>query len=218
MEEKRLVPIQIETLSFDSFPRNPDTDIVCVAPIRTIVRREEEIVLIRRVRKVEEYDASLACPVTTTTTQVADTTPSPGDTGSVPGDSYSGELSVYANVEDEGSLANFVNVSGRPITLRIDAQGMWNYGRPAEYQTAVDANGRPSGPIHNARFKSCSGQEIPPAALVAFKNGLYNPEVVGFGKELTISLQPGEKVFFIINDEPGLYHDNSGNLTLRWSY
>ncbi|HEY9707920.1 MAG TPA: fibro-slime domain-containing protein, partial [Oculatellaceae cyanobacterium] len=39
--------------------------IVCVAPVRTIVRREEEIVIIRRVRKVEEIDASPACPVNT---------------------------------------------------------------------------------------------------------------------------------------------------------
>lgn len=40
--------------------------IICVAPVRTIIRREEEIVLIRRVRKVEEVDASPACPVNTT--------------------------------------------------------------------------------------------------------------------------------------------------------
>ncbi len=40
--------------------------IVCVAPVRTVVRREEEITLIRRVRKVEEIDASPACPVNTT--------------------------------------------------------------------------------------------------------------------------------------------------------
>jgi len=44
----------------------PVERIVCVAPVRTIVRREEEIVLIRRVRKVEEVDSSPACPVNTT--------------------------------------------------------------------------------------------------------------------------------------------------------
>ncbi len=53
-------------ISFDTFPRNQQTDVVCVAPIRTVVRREEEIILIRRVRKVEEIDASSACPVNTT--------------------------------------------------------------------------------------------------------------------------------------------------------
>ncbi len=53
-------------LSWDNFPRNPQTDIVCVTPVRTIVRREEEITIIRKVRKVEEVDASPACPVNTT--------------------------------------------------------------------------------------------------------------------------------------------------------
>ncbi|MCA1990576.1 MAG: hypothetical protein LDL41_00800, partial [Coleofasciculus sp. S288] len=60
-----MTPLNIETLSFDSFGRDPDRDIICVAPIRTIVRREEEIVIIRRVRKVEEIDASPACPINT---------------------------------------------------------------------------------------------------------------------------------------------------------
>lgn len=43
--------------------RNPQTDIICVSPIRTVIRREEEIVLIRKVYKVEEIDASSTCPV-----------------------------------------------------------------------------------------------------------------------------------------------------------
>ena len=41
-------------------------NIVCVAPVRTIIRREEEIVIVRRVRKVEEVEASPTCPVDTT--------------------------------------------------------------------------------------------------------------------------------------------------------
>lgn len=40
--------------------------VVCIAPIRTVIRREEEIVLIRRVRKVEEVEVSPTCPVNTT--------------------------------------------------------------------------------------------------------------------------------------------------------
>ncbi len=43
--------------NFDSFAPNLQTDIVCVAPIRTIVRGDDEIVLIRKVRKVEETDS-----------------------------------------------------------------------------------------------------------------------------------------------------------------
>jgi hypothetical protein len=40
--------------------------IICVTPVRTVIRREEEITLIRRVRKVEEIDASPTCPANTT--------------------------------------------------------------------------------------------------------------------------------------------------------
>ena len=62
----QLIPAFIDAITFDSFERNPKADIVCVTPIRTIVRREEEITIIRRVRKVEEIEASPACPVNTT--------------------------------------------------------------------------------------------------------------------------------------------------------
>ncbi|MGB3402230.1 MAG: hypothetical protein WBA77_06020 [Microcoleaceae cyanobacterium] len=65
-EGNKIVLSNLDALSFDSFDRNPQQDIVCVSPVRTIVRREEEIVLVRRVRKVEEIDASPACPVSTT--------------------------------------------------------------------------------------------------------------------------------------------------------
>ena len=62
----QLIPAFLDAITFDSFERNPKADIVCVTPIRTIVRREEEITIIRRVRKVEEIEASPACPVNTT--------------------------------------------------------------------------------------------------------------------------------------------------------
>ncbi|MEM9089597.1 MAG: hypothetical protein AAGC93_12725 [Cyanobacteria bacterium P01_F01_bin.53] len=61
-----IVLSNLDALSFDSFGRDPNRDIVCVSPVRTMVRREEEIVLIRRVRKVEEVDASPTCPVGST--------------------------------------------------------------------------------------------------------------------------------------------------------
>jgi hypothetical protein len=62
-----IIPADISALSFDSFGRDPRRDVVCLAPIRTIIRREEEITLVRKVRKVEEIDAGLACPVTSDT-------------------------------------------------------------------------------------------------------------------------------------------------------
>jgi hypothetical protein len=62
-----IVPADISSLSFDSFGRDPSRDVVCLSPIRTIIRREEEITLVRKVRKVEEVDAGLSCPATSTT-------------------------------------------------------------------------------------------------------------------------------------------------------
>jgi hypothetical protein len=62
-----LIPADINSLSFDSFGRNPSRDVVCLAPIRTVIRRDEEIVLVRKVRKVEEVDAGLSCPVNSET-------------------------------------------------------------------------------------------------------------------------------------------------------
>lgn len=56
----------LDTLSFDQFGRDPERDIICVAPVRTMVHREEEIDLTRRVRKVEEVDTSPVCPVRST--------------------------------------------------------------------------------------------------------------------------------------------------------
>ncbi|MEB3282389.1 MAG: hypothetical protein VKK42_26075 [Lyngbya sp.] len=60
------IPDLITNITFDSFERDPKHDIVCLTPVRTIVRREEEIILIRKVRKEEVVDASPACPVNTT--------------------------------------------------------------------------------------------------------------------------------------------------------
>jgi hypothetical protein len=62
-----IVPTDISALSFDSFGRDASRDVVCLAPIRTVIRREEEITLVRKVRKVEEIDAGLSCPATSAT-------------------------------------------------------------------------------------------------------------------------------------------------------
>jgi hypothetical protein len=62
-----IIPVDINALSFDSFGRDPQRDVVCLSPIRTIIRREEEITLVRKVRKVEEVDAGLSCPATSAT-------------------------------------------------------------------------------------------------------------------------------------------------------
>jgi hypothetical protein len=59
----QIIPQDVFSLNLDSFDRDSQRDIVCVAPVRTVIRREEEILLVRRVRKVEDIDAGPACPV-----------------------------------------------------------------------------------------------------------------------------------------------------------
>jgi hypothetical protein len=64
-DNRQMVGFDLNSLSFDSFERSAERDVVCLSPIRTIIRREEEIVIIRKVRKVEEIDVSPACPINT---------------------------------------------------------------------------------------------------------------------------------------------------------
>jgi len=62
----QIILTDIDALRFDSFSRDARRDVVCLAPIRTVIRREEENILVRKVRKVEEIDASPACPIGST--------------------------------------------------------------------------------------------------------------------------------------------------------
>ena len=204
MNESNLTPIQIEDLSFDDFPRNPQIDIVCVAPIRTIVRREEEILLIRRVRKVEEIDASVACPVSS-----FQVTEDPQTTLEAPAIQGSGEIAVHANQEYD-SNATFTNNFDRAIVVQFmtsDDQE-WNYGGTPGHSVMVSADGHLDGDVRSARF-----QGIPPAALVAVKGD----QAVAHGKHQTVTLQPGETVYFVNNDQLGYYGDNTGTLRVNWS-
>ncbi|MFB2922995.1 MULTISPECIES: hypothetical protein [Aerosakkonema] len=119
-----------------------------------------------------------------------------------------GELTVYAN--EEQNLPSLTNESHIKITLQIQAEGSWNYGDSWIFANPVDANGNPenSGREPYVRFS-----HIKPAALVALKND----QAVANGKKQTIELQPGETVSFINNDQQGVYYDNSGTQTVKWS-
>ena len=52
----------IECVSFNSFERNPQIDVICVEPVHTFITVEEEIVLTRKVSLVAEIDIRLTCP------------------------------------------------------------------------------------------------------------------------------------------------------------
>jgi DNA-binding beta-propeller fold protein YncE len=142
------IPADIMALSFDSFERNPATDIVCVTPIRTIIRREEEILLVRKVRKVEEIEVSPACPVNTNqvTTEVKSL--------EVRADAWCQDNEVRDKMEDfknrirqdknnlneilrkefiytlwkNGKIPNVSNTLDKTVTAIIKAEGQWNYG------------------------------------------------------------------------------------------
>lgn len=243
------VPLDINRLSFDSFGRNPARDVVCLTPIRTIVRREEEIILVRKVRKVEEIDAGLSCP--TNTTPVSDNpevvTPVPVPTPAP--ELY--ELPVYANARvdlvhdyqingckdlnrnefirilgSKNLLSAIANEQGQPITVKIESiDGSWTYGEQDstnQFDLQVGADGNTRMTEREADEGDMLFTDLGPATLVAFKITNYDTGeyvYVGHGSQLmqtTFTLQPGEKLYFISNDEPGFYYDNKDLLTLKW--
>ncbi|MFB2895907.1 hypothetical protein ACE1CI_23605 [Aerosakkonemataceae cyanobacterium BLCC-F50] len=120
----------------------------------------------------------------------------------------SGELTVEA--KEENNLPSLTNTSDKRLTLKIQAEGMWSYGGEEAFANQVDGNGNVA---QTGRHPYMRFPDITPAALVAVKND----KAVASGKDQMISLDPGESVFFISNDQPGVYGDNSGSLTIKWS-
>jgi hypothetical protein len=323
-----LLPIDIETLSFDSFERNASVDIVCLEPIRTMIRREEEVTLVRKVRKVEEIESKLSCPTSTTPVQPPQSEPDepyveqpssestysdstaysdsaaysestastyatqPSETltesssstlysayssgtespfAAPPGESLvdplsfaelsdvpaapltieTGELLVYANASvdqirdrniyelrdrnqfvgtlwSQGLLPSLTNRSGQPITVEImvDSDSQWTYGPKDEgnqFDLPVGADGNlgmldKEAAEQDMLFYGKAPNHLPPAALVSFKIGdsPFGYDYVAHGKQQQFTLQPGETIYFICNDEPGFYYDNKGHLTVQW--
>ena len=120
----------------------------------------------------------------------------------------SGELIVFATEEE--NLPSLINESDKKITLKIQAEGLWTYGEYDIFGKQVDANGNPENPWRQPYIRF---PQITPAALVAEKNG----QALASGKEQTFELNPGETVSFINNDQQGVYGDNSGSQTVKWS-
>lgn len=119
-----------------------------------------------------------------------------------------GELTVYAI--EEQNLPSLTNTSDKRLTLKIQAEGTWSYGGKEAFASQVDGNGNVAQTGRNTYMRF---PDVTPAALVAVKNN----QAVASGKDQMISLEPGESVFFINNDQPGVYGDNSGSLTIKWS-
>ncbi|ARV58601.1 hypothetical protein BZZ01_08095 [Nostocales cyanobacterium HT-58-2] len=141
-------------------------------------------------------------------------------------------------------LPKISNTWGRRVKVNIEAEGQWNYGtsyhkgetqKDPNIDRFVDGDGNQDmiqleNQESDMLFHGVRGLEennIPPAALIAFKIqdknqlGEFEPDKFEFqylshGKNQQLELEPHETVYFINNDEPGFYDDNSEYLTLRY--
>ncbi len=206
------LPFDIERLSFDSFERNPARDVVCLAPIRTMIRREEEITLVRRVRKVEEIDAGVACP---TNTRIV--TPGGSTDPENPQPCGSGEFNVYAdagvniiqeyshpiNGRKDLSRRDFLgilqsrnllpcippNTLSQPVKVELRIDGKWTYGPKESDENRFDLEVGAEGNRQMIPKECGEGDllfpDLPPAALVAFKIADYGEySYIGHGSQL----------------------------------
>jgi|LakMenEpi03Aug12_release.lakeMendotaPanAssembly.Ray.scaffolds.fasta_scaffold192664_2 hypothetical protein len=123
-----------------------------------------------------------------------------------------GTLTVFAN--EEVNLPKLTNTLGKSVTLKLQASGQWNFGTDPNPANIVDANGSTRDRDQNGFLFPMLFSGIKPSTLVALKNN----QVVASGKSQTISLQPGETVSFIMNDQPGIYSDNTGSQILKYSF
>jgi len=123
-----------------------------------------------------------------------------------------GTLTVFAN--EEVNLPKLTNTLGKSVTLKVQASGQWNFGTDPNPANIVDANGSTRDRDQNGFLFPMRFSGIKPSTLVALKNN----QVVASGKSQTISLQPGETVSFVMNDQPGIYSDNTGSQILKYSF
>lgn len=112
------------------------------------------------------------------------------------------------------NLPSLTNTLKEPITVKIKAEGKWNFGQDVgqdKYGELVDANGNSKYDRNNSAMKF-------PAFYAATLVALKNNQPVASGKEQTIELLPGETVSFINNDAINGYSDNSGTQTINYSF
>jgi hypothetical protein len=123
-----------------------------------------------------------------------------------------GTLTVFAN--EEVNLPKLTNTLGKSVTLKLQASGQWNFGTDPNPANIVDANGSTRDRDQNGFLFPMRFSGFKPSTLIALKNN----QVVASGKSQTISLQAGETVSFIMNDQPGIYRDNTGSQILKYSF
>ncbi|WP_424097334.1 hypothetical protein [Moorena producens] len=104
--------------------------------------------------------------------------------------------------------ATWSNDCGYTVEFIVDfADGRWNYGSAAPYNTMVDPNGNPDGPVYdNFANPTCKGAEL---------SYLIDGEPMPYGCysiQRSFFVDPGQKVQLVNNDAKGAaYKDNQGS-------
>lgn len=132
-----------------------------------------------------------------------------------------GELTVKADWgnddEEINALPGFTNPLPERVTAQIEAEGLWSYGAPDGvhlFEKLVDGDGNLEMAEKERQENHLRFTDWPPAILVALKNGQY----VASGKgPYEVTLDPGDRLSFVMNDEPHYYKDNKGDLLVKWA-
>jgi len=133
------------------------------------------------------------------------------DDVSIPIKLPTGKLTVDAR--EEKDPPSLTNKSGKTVTVKIVTEGQWNYGVKDAFahQVSGDGNTADTGRKQYMRFKNAL-----PSALVSVKD-VNSDQALASGSLQTVTLLPGETLYFFNNDQCGAYHDNSGTLIVHWS-
>jgi hypothetical protein len=120
-------------------------------------------------------------------------------------DKKSGEFTVPATTE---SGVIFENKTGQEVTVFLTASGEWSLYDSGD--NFVGANGDQNFP-HQADVKF---SQFVPASLVAINKDRGEYEV---GLQGAFSIEKDGNAIFLINDIPGAYKDNRGEIQVVWS-
>jgi len=123
---------------------------------------------------------------------------------SVTNDKTKGSFNVPANTAEGVPLKNETN---QEVQIRFEADGQWQSG-PANPITGPE--GLPNELLDNLQFP-----DYTPFTLIANNKDWNTAYQVGIQNEL--SVPAGGTLWFLMNDQKNLYHDNTGSLTVTWS-
>ncbi|GAX37819.1 hypothetical protein [Nodularia sp. NIES-3585] len=115
-----------------------------------------------------------------------------------------GSFQVPANTEVG---VPFKNETNNEVQIHFEASGQWQSG-PANPVTGPE--GLPDHLLENLQFP-----EFTPFSLIANNKDWGSAYQVGIQNEL--SVPAGGTLYFLMNDQTNLYHDNTGSITVDWA-